>query len=103
MTGNMVGEPGTLPPIRSHLELEYKLFEKVVGLSEDVAVAPIREREALVINAYSAVTSGIIKKRTSNRIELELRRPIVAEDGDKVAISRIIGSAWRLIGYGKIL
>ena len=103
MTGNMAGKPGTLPPIRSHLELEYKLFEKVVGLSEDVAVAPIREREALVINVYSAVTSGIVTRRTSDRIELELRRPIVAEDGDKVAISRIMGSAWRLIGYGKIV
>lgn len=103
MTGSMAGKPGTLPPIRGHLELEYKLFERVVGLSESVAVAPIREREALVINAYSAVTSGTVKKRASDRIELELRRPIVAEDGDKVAISRIMGSAWRLIGYGKIL
>lgn len=103
MTGNMAGKPGTLPPTRNHLELEYKLFEKVVGLSEDVTVAPIREREALVINVYSAVTSGIVTRRTSDRIELELKRPIVAEDGDKVAISRIMGSAWRLIGYGKIL
>jgi len=101
MVGNFAGEPGTLPPTRYELEIEYKLFEKVVGLSEEVSVAPISVGEQLVINIYSAVTSGVVK-RTGDRLELELRRPIVAEEGDKVAISRIIGSAWRLIGYGEI-
>ncbi|MEM4497978.1 MAG: translation initiation factor IF-2 subunit gamma, partial [Nitrososphaerota archaeon] len=43
------------------------------------------------------------KRRTSDKMELALRRPIVADDGDKVAISRIMGSAWRLIGYGKVV
>ena len=102
MTGNMAGVPGTLPPTRYEIEIEYNLFEKVVGLSEEVAVAPINVGEQLVLNIYSAVTSGIVKRRTSEKIELELRRPIVAEEGDKVAISRIIGSAWRLIGYGEV-
>ena len=102
MVGNMAGAPGTLPPTRYELEIEYKLFEKVVGLSEEVSVAPISVGEQLVINIYSAVTSGVVKRRTKDKLELELRRPIVAEEGDKVAISRIIGSAWRLIGYGEV-
>jgi len=102
MTGNMAGVPGTLPPTRYDIELDYHLFEKVVGLREEVPVAPIREGEQLVLNVYSAVTSGIVRRRTSDRVELKLRRPVVAEEGDKVAISRIIRSAWRLIGYGEV-
>ncbi len=102
MTGNMAGAPGTLPPTRYEIEVEYTLFKRVVGLSEEVPVAPVREGEQLVLNIYSAVTSGIVRKRTSDKMELQLRRPIVAAEGDKIAISRIIGSAWRLIGYGEV-
>ncbi|HDD43007.1 MAG TPA: translation initiation factor IF-2 subunit gamma, partial [Nitrososphaeria archaeon] len=94
--------PGTLPPTRYEIEIEYTLFKRVVGLSEEVPVAPVREGEQLVLNIYSAVTSGVVRKRTSDKMELQLRRPIVAAEGDKIAISRIIGSAWRLIGYGEV-
>ena len=64
---------------------------------------PISVKEPLVLNVYSAVTSGVVTKRSGDRIEVALRRPVVAMDGDKVSISRMIGSAWRLIGYGRIV
>jgi len=103
MTGNMAGAPGTLPPTRYDVTIEYTLFDQVVGLTERTPVAPIKEREQLVLNVYSSVTSGVVTKRTSDTIEVTLKRPVVASEGDKVAISRIIGSAWRLIGYGKVV
>ena len=103
MIGNMAGSPGTLPPTRYTLSLEYDLFEYVVGVQERIKVNPISVKEPLVLNVYSAVTSGVVTKRSGDRIEVALRRPVVAMDGDKVSISRMIGSAWRLIGYGKIV
>jgi len=103
MTGSMAGAPGTLPPTRYDLTIEYELFKQVVGLSESVEVAPIRQNEQLVLNVYSAVTSGVVTMRSGERLEIALKRPVVASEGDKVAISRIIGSAWRLIGYGRIV
>jgi len=103
MTGNMAGAPGTLPPTRYDLTIEYELFEQVVGLSGNITVAPIRQNEQLVLNIYSSVTSGVVTKRTSDTLEITLKRPIIASEGDKVAISRIIGSAWRLIGYGEVV
>lgn len=103
MTGNMAGAPGTLPPTRYEVSLDYELFEFVVGVKEKVKVAPISVKEPLVLNIYSAVTSGVVTKRTSDRVEIRLTRPVVAVEGDKVAISRRIGVAWRLIGYGKIV
>lgn len=103
MTGNMAGAPGTLPPTRYDVAIEYTLFDQVVGLTEKMPVAPIKEKEQLVLNVYSAVTSGIVTKKSDDIIEVSLKRPIAASDGDKIAISRIIGPAWRLIGYGKIV
>ena len=103
MIGNMAGSPGTLPPTRYTLSLEYDLFEYVVGVQEKMKVNPISVKEPLVLNVYSAVTSGIVTRRSGDKIEVALRRPVVAMDGDRVSISRMIGSAWRLIGYGRIV
>ena len=103
MIGNMAGSPGTLPPTRYTLSLEYDLFEYVVGVQEKMKVEPINVKEPLVLNVYSAVTSGVVTRRSGDRIEVALRRPVVAMDGDRVSISRMIGSAWRLIGYGRIV
>lgn len=102
LVGNVAGKPGTLPPVWTTLTLEYQLFEKVLGLEGNVAVKQIAEKEALVINVSSAVSSGVVAKRASNRIEIVLSRPLVAEPGSKAAISRKVGAGWRLIGYGII-
>ena len=103
MTGNMAGKPGTLPPTRYQLTLEYTLFEYVVGVKEKLKVAPLQVKEPLVLNVFSAVTSGVVTRWGRERIEVMLSRPVVGREGDKVAISRKIGAAWRLIGYGKIV
>jgi len=102
MTGNMTGKPGTLPPTLYDLSLEYTLFKYVVGVKDKMEVTPIADKEPLVLNVYSAVTTGVVTHRTKDRIEINLMRPIVAQHGDKVSISRKIGAGWRLIGYGKI-
>lgn len=103
LTGNTAGTPGDIPPVRSHLTLEYNLFERVIGLEGGMAVRPIAEKEPLVLNVYSAVTSGIAQKRTSEALEIELTRPVCADEGNKVTVSRRIGGGWRLIGFGKIV
>jgi len=103
LVGNIAGKPGTLPPTRKNLILEYKLFEKVIGIKESIDVKPLEIKETLVLNAYSAVTSGIIKNRKKDIVEIELNRPLCIEDNEKVVISRKIGLGWRLIGYGKVI
>jgi len=51
----------------------------------------------------SAVTSGVVAKRTSERVEVVLTRPVAADPGGRVTISRKIGTGWRLIGFGTIV
>ncbi|MCS7133601.1 MAG: translation initiation factor IF-2 subunit gamma [Candidatus Caldarchaeum sp.] len=103
LVGNVAGKPGTLPPIWHTLTLEYTLFEKVLGVEGNVAVKQVAEKEVLVINVSSAVSSGVVSKRTSSKLEINLTRPVVAEPGSKVALSRKIGTGWRLIGYGNVV
>jgi len=103
MAGSMSGKPGTLPPTWRSVEVEYTLFKKVIGVKGDIGVKKIGEREPLVINVYTAVTSGVVAERGRERIRLQLSKPICADECAKVTISRRIGAGWRLIGYGRIV
>jgi translation initiation factor 2 subunit 3 len=103
LVGEMAGSPSKLPPVWKTLEVEYTLFQKVIGVEGDVDVKQISEKEPLVINSYTAVTSGIVVKRHGGRLTLNLSKPLCAWPGDRVSICRKIGMGWRLIGYGLIV
>jgi len=45
---------------------------------------------------------GMVTSARGNEIEMNLKLPICAEKGSRIALSRRIGTRWRLIGYGII-
>jgi len=100
LVGNLVGKPGTLPPVAEHLKLETHLFEQAVGTIEMAKVEKIKIREALVLNGGTAVTVGAVSKTQGDTIDIDLRRPICIDEDNRVALSRRIEDRWRLIGYG---
>jgi translation initiation factor 2 subunit 3 len=102
LMGNIVGKPGTLPPVLDLVELETYLFEKVIGTKEMIKVERIKPGENLVINCGTAVTLGKVNSIRRDIVHLSLKKPICAERKTRVAISRRILGRWRLIGYGII-
>ena len=100
LVGNVVGEPGHLPPVLDSLTIEVNLLDRIMGIEEMKVVEKIRTNEVLVLNTNSAVTAGVVKSARPDTIELALRRPICIELNSRIAISRMIGDSWRLIGYG---
>lgn len=102
MIGNVVGRPDELPPTLTSLELEIHLFKHVIGLEEEVKVRPLQVREPLMITVNTAVSLGYVRSVKGDHAEIVLTRPVVAEEGDRVAIGRRITDRWRLIGYGII-
>jgi len=102
MAGNVVGKPGKLPPVWDSLRLEVHLLERVVGTEQELRVEPIKRKEVLLLNVGTARTMGLVTNLGKDEIEVKLQIPVCAEPGDRVAISRQIGSRWRLIGYGII-
>ena len=102
LVGSLVGKPGTLPEVLEKLVLDYELFENVVGSREAEKVAKVAKGEKLLLNAGTAKTMGDVTDIRKSTLEASLSIPICAETGDRVAISRRIGSRWRLIGVGTV-
>jgi translation initiation factor 2 subunit 3 len=102
LTGQVAGLPGTLPPTHHSFKLELHLLERVVGITDEEEIGEIKTSEPLMINVGTATTVGVVTSARKNIAEVKLKRPVCAEIGSKVAISRRVGSRWRLIGVGVI-
>lgn len=102
LVGKVVGAPGTLPPVWHDFTLDLHLLEHVVGSLEEVEVDPIRSNEPLMLNIATATTVGMVTSVVGDHCDVRLKLPVAAEKGDRVAISRRIGTRFRLIGHGVI-
>ncbi len=102
LVGNIVGLPGKTPPVFDTLRIEYRLLEKVVGMKQEMRVDPVRRGEMLMLSVGTAITLGTVTKAGRDELEVRLRRPVVAWDGARVALSRRIHGRWRLIGWGLV-
>jgi translation initiation factor 2 subunit 3 len=102
LTGNIAGKVGLLPPTSTELTLETHVLERAVGTKELLKVERINLDETLLLHIGAAVNVGKVIGSKSNNIKVKLTRPICAQPGSRVAISRKITARWRLIGYGII-
>ncbi len=102
LAGAVVGNPGELPPVWYDFNLETHLLERVVGTKEDKEVEPIKIGEVLMLNVNTAATVGVVTNIGKNKVVCKLKLPVCAQKDSRVTISRLIGSRFRLIGYGII-
>lgn len=102
LSGSVAGEVDTLPEVLNSFEMEAHLLDRVVGTKEERDVAPIKLKEPLMINCGTTTTIGVVSSTKKNLIEVNLKLPVCASKGDRVALSRRVGARWRLIGYGII-
>jgi len=102
LVGQVLGKPGSLPPIHEEISLSVALFEVAVGAPELIKVERIKMNESLRLNIGTAVTLGTVSSIKGDRISIKLKRPICATTKSRVAISRRIVDRWRLIGSGII-
>lgn len=104
LSGQVVARKGDLPEIRSSMNVSVKLMETMVaGEGESPEkIHPLRNNEMLMINVATATSVGVTRNAEKSRATLELRLPICADPGQRVSLSRRVGTRWRLIGYGTI-
>ena len=102
LVGNVVGRPGSLPAILTHITVDLQLFDQAVGSSALIKVDKVRATETLRLNIGTASTLGTVTSARDAVAELDLKKPVVAEAGGRVAISRRIAERWRLIGSGLV-
>ncbi|MFW6128127.1 MAG: translation initiation factor IF-2 subunit gamma [Halobacteriota archaeon] len=103
LIGNVLGHPDELPEVLSEFTIELELLERVVGTEEEMQVEKIKMNEPLMLNIGTSTTLGVVTSARNNDVEVKLKRPVCAEKDWRVAISRRVGSRWRLIGAGKIV
>ena len=103
LLGSILGKPEDLPPVLDSIKIEPHLFEMAVGSPELVKVEKVSMKEILRLNIGTAVTLGAVTSVREGIVEFKLRRPVCADKGYRVAMSRRIADRWRLIGSGILL
>lgn len=100
LVGNILGTEQL--PIWDAITLKTNLLERVVGSKEELKVDPIKTGDVLLLTAGIARTVGTVSSAGGGKVQADLKLPICAEKGDKVAISRQVAGRWRLIGWGEL-
>ena len=100
LAGKVVGLSDKLPPVFYELQLDVHMLERVV--EKDKNAGNIRPNEPIMLSVGTATTLGFVTSIKKEHMEVKLKIPVCAEEGQRVVISRNIGRRWRLIGYGEI-
>ncbi len=100
LAGQVAGHPGKLPPVWEKARFRVTLMERVVGVSSEMQIEPLKHHEPLMLSVGTAVTVGVVVNTKKDIVEVTLKRPVCAEIGARIAISRQLGGRWRLIGMG---
>lgn len=100
LAGQVAGHPGKLPPVWEKARFRVTLMERVVGVSSEMQIEPLKHHEPLMLSVGTAVTVGVVVNTKKDVVEVTLKRPVCAEIGARIAISRQLGGRWRLIGMG---
>jgi translation initiation factor 2 subunit 3 len=103
LAGQVAGHPEALPPVWDKLKFQVTLMERVVGATSELVIEPLKHHEPLMLSVGTAVTVGIVTNAKKDLVEVTLKRPVCAELGSRIAISRQLGARWRLIGMGVLV
>ena len=97
LVGNVVGAPGKLPPVTSKMTMRYHRLKR-----DDIPQQHLTNSEPLILGMGTTTVLGYVKKVKRDDVEVELKHPICAEKGVKIAVMRNIAHRWRLTGYGQM-
>ena len=102
LLGNVIGKPGTLPPVWERFNIKTTLLERVVGTKKIKDMDEIKTKEPLMITVGTRTTVGVPITVKDNIVDIKLTIPVCAPVGQRIALSRRADGKWHLIGYGII-
>jgi translation initiation factor 2 subunit 3 len=91
LSGSVAGLPGKMPPVLDKISLEIHTFEKT-----DI----VKTGDILMINVGVGRTIGTVTNLKKGVAEIALKLPIVADKGERAALSKRLGDRWKLFGWG---
>jgi len=113
LVGQIIGHPGKMPEVLSEIDVAYFLLKRLLGVkSNDRAtnqdgekknkVSSLKLDEILMINVGSQSLAGKVVNVKKDSVRIEFLKPVCANIGDKIAMSRRVDNNFRLIGWGEI-
>lgn len=102
LVGSVVGKAGKMPKTIDKIMIKPILMERVVGMESEKEVGNLRLNEPLMLVVGTAATVGVVTRLHGDEIELELKRPVVIEKDQRIAIGRRVENKWRLVGHAQI-
>lgn len=103
LAGNVCSIAGKLPAESMQLNVKFSLFPELYGLSGGQKIEAIKPSELLMLSVNTTMTSGIVKHIKQDKLEMNLKVPVIAFKGDNLGIARNVAGHWRLIGFGEIV
>ncbi len=95
LVGNVVGRRGKLPEVVSSMGMTYNTLNR-----KDIPERSFADNEPVILSVGTLTVVGYVVQAKKNVLKLELRHPICAEKGIKIAVMRSVAQRWRLTGYG---
>ena len=98
-----------MPEVITELEVSYYLLKRLLGVKtkstegEMTKVSGLKAEEKLMINVGSQSLGGTVINVKRDTVRIEFAKPVCANKGDKIALSRRVDNNFRLIGWGEIL
>ena len=109
LVGQIIGHSGKMPDVLSEIDVTFYLLKRLLGVkaaanSEKVStkVQSLKADEVLMINVGSQSLAGKIIHVKKESVRIEFTKPVCANKGDKIALSRRVDNNFRLIGWGQI-
>jgi translation initiation factor 2 subunit 3 len=103
LSGSIASTPGKLPLVVSHAKFRTTLLKRVVGTKEEMDVGSLKTSDILMITLATMRTTGSVVSTRQNEVDVNLKSPLCAGKGERVALSKLFSGRWRLIGYGEIV
>jgi|GEM_PF-37956 len=102
LRGQIAAKPNSLPAPVKELRLKVYMFERMIEQNVKEKTI-IKVTDALVVTIGTNTAIGFVTKSDSKETILNLKNTVVAEKGEKVALSKNIGGQWRLIAYAEVM
>ena len=109
LVGQIIGHSGKMPDVLSEIDVTFYLLKRLLGVkaaanSEKVStkVSSLKADEVLMINVGSQSLAGKVIHVKKESVRIEFTKPVCANKGDKIALSRRVDNNFRLIGWGQI-
>ncbi len=98
LKGQIIGKPGTLPEPTSEISVGVHFIKRSVT---DI-VPEIKTNEMLVLTIGTMTSIGTILSSNNKKAKIALKKPVIVEKGQRIAISKREKMKWRLVAYGEI-